>query len=213
MFRSLMTVAFAAPLFACHVGNGVLAEVEREVEPFNAVEVGSGLRAEIVVGESEAISVSLEADANLVGDIQTVVQGKCLKIRLPLGFYRPARPAVAYVRVPSLRALGAVNGSSVRAQGINAKAFSLSASDQSLVEIFGETEFLVLTADGGARVFAKEFLAAQADLTVSGGSYVEVTVQQEVKIVATDGSRLRVAGSPSRNLGQQQEGGAQVTFE
>lgn len=214
MKRVIVAAALLGSACTTIVGSGREMEDERSVASFQSVRVANGLKATVIIGEAQ--SVVVKGDDNIVPELQTVVEGGALIVKMPdrVTFSSSIGVGVT-VTVPSLTGLQASGGSVVTASEIEAERFSLTASGGSVVSytgtsnrlevdasggsvltLVGETDELVLSSSGGSVHKGKALDSRIAEVSASGGSSLTLAISERLKLSLSGGSVLRVKGRP-----------------
>ncbi len=197
------------------------ANVEmRPVEAFKAIEVSSGIDLYVSFGKT-ALAVSAK-DADSRNAIKTSVENGVLKIGYDWKERRGNtiggnRQLKAYVGFETLEAIDASGGSNVFVEGfiqslklvINASGGSdfkgkvavqnlvVDISGGSDVVISGEAALANIDASGGSDFKGFGLQCQTAEIKVSGGSDIEVSVSQALVAKASGGSDVRFKGTAS----------------
>lgn len=179
-------------------GNGHIKEEQRQVEEFNAVEVGGGVHVDITVGRERRVTVT--ADENLLPLIKTRVKGGVLHLERETEL-RTTKPIKLTVVTPTLERVGASGGVVMNVQAAANKRFAVDGSGGAKIDLRGvDAEQLDLELSGGveAKVAGK---ARSARLELSGG--VDLDAQgldvETARINASGGVTARLAVSKAIN--------------
>lgn len=197
----LCTLALTIALMACSFGgllagpaetirgSGVVASESRPVQEFDAILL-SGF-GEILLDLGERPSLRVEAEAELLPYLETVVEGRQLEIRTRRGFrLQPTRPVRYHITMPDL--------DSVRISG---------SGDLQVVHV--DVDRLDLSISGSGDIQIGRLLAERLGVDISGSGHVEVeggeVGRQEIRITGsgecfTDGmasseARVEITGS------------------
>jgi hypothetical protein len=216
LFALLFCVALFSAACAQKTINDPNAE-KRTVNTFHGISVGGGIDLFLTQGdESVAVSAS---ETKFRDRIKTEVKDGILKIWYDHnGFnvdWNGNRKMKAYVSYRTLDMLHGGGGSDITVDGIlKAAKFSLNvsggsdfsgkvqmgdlqleASGGSDVEISGTAATLEINASGGSDVNGYELIADRCNIDVSGGSDVDITVNQELTAEASGGSDISYKGT------------------
>lgn len=198
-------------------GSGYVVSETRPVPAYSSLEVHDGLSASLTVGPR---SVTVRADDNLLPYLETFVRGDTLVVRERPGISLYRSHVQVVLTNDVLRGVDATGGSQVTAEataspsfallasggsdvvvdGLSAGELTLDASGGSQVQASGAAANLILDDSGGSQVHARSLVAQTADLEVSGGSFLEVTVVAHVTGEASGGSHVTVYGRPTGHL-------------
>lgn len=204
---------------------------DREVPAFSAVYVSAGMRADIAVGPQKPVHI--EANADLLPLIETVVEDGALKVRFRRDtHWIDARGEVRLtIQTPQLHGVGASGGSIVRAQftradgatvqasggsqihvrGADATKISAQASGGSILELSGSADSLSLQLSGGSQLHGRDFSARNADVQQSGGSEAELKVTGNIHGALSGGSQLHATGGARTTVAT--SGGSEVRID
>jgi hypothetical protein len=170
-----------AVVAACTTGSGNLVTETREVGEFDRIEVSSGIAVELFIEAGSPVQVTTHFDDNLQDNIRTEVVDGTLIIEADGSFTVTGSGRMVEVEVPSLTALAASGGASVKGVG---------AVDQ-----------LAVQADGGSLVDLSELVVQGMTVDVSAGADLDVTTESSIEGEVSGGASLTVNGDPAtRNL-------------
>lgn len=189
---------------------------EFDYKGFTVVETGYGIDVKIV--QSQAYSVALFADPDIMDSIVIEASGRTLRIGRRWEFFlRPwGRKARVEISMPTLEGLGASGGSHIdvvmegsageviaRLSGGSSLAGSISAdtlevrgSGGSSAELAGRSRLLRLSGSGGSRFRMAGFPSRELDADLSGGSSVDGSVSDSLTVKASGGSHVIYHGEP-----------------
>jgi hypothetical protein len=206
------------------------ASQDRDVPAFDSVSVSAGMHATIEIGPARP--VHLEADAQVLPLIETVVDGKELRVRFKEAGHRDGfREVTVTIQTPQLTGVSGSGGSIIRAsftragkssiqasggseidaRGVDAGQLSVQGSGGSILQVAGRADTLELQMSGGTRFRGRDF--AVRDLTVegSGGSEGRLQATGKVNGGLSGGSQLHVRGKATARVST--SGGSQVEIE
>jgi hypothetical protein len=189
----------------------------RKVSGFHGVQVSGGIDLYLSSG-AEAVSVSA-ANTNIRNHMITEVENGILRIHLEKN-WRPddSNPNMkAYVSVSNLDKLEASGGGDIiilheittgnldvhlsgggNMEGkLNADHLVIKQSGGSNVKISGNVKDLNVDASGGGNLDCYDLITDYASIHASGGSNSEITVNKELRVVASGGSDVYYKGRAS----------------
>jgi hypothetical protein len=194
----------------------------RKVESFHGVEVSGGIDVYLDQSDAPAVAVSAADDEDR-DRIKTVVENGILKIYFKkpdswLSVSWGNRQVKAYVSVKQLDILRASGGSdilireslncqnlSIQLSGgadckgkIQAQELRIAASGGSDAILEGQVNQLKVQASGGSDVKGFGLVCNIANLSASGGSDIQVSVQKEIIADASGGSDIYYKGDPAK---------------
>jgi hypothetical protein len=187
----------------------------RQVSGFHAIDVSGGIDLYLSNGPE---SVAISASSNSVRDhIKTEVEDGTLHIFMEKNWSRGIGSGhmKAYVSLPELKSLEASGGSDVFLQNqitagdlqirlsggsdlkgkLNANHLAITQSGGSDVNLSGNVQNLQVEASGGSDLNGFDLVTDYASLNASGGSESHLTVNKELKIVASGGSDVTYKGA------------------
>ena len=190
---------------------------KRNVTGFQGIEISNGIDLYLTDGPE---SVSIYSSNNSIRDkIKTEVKGGILKIYLDNEDRRvPDNTHMkAFVSVNGLKSLSASGGCDVYLQNelkadhldvrlsggsdlkgkLTANELVMTQSGGSDVDISGTVKNLELNASGGSDLKGFDLVSDFASLIASGGSDCRLTVNREIRVMASGGSDVHYKGSAS----------------
>ncbi len=161
------------------------AQESRSVSGFNAVASAGPFNVHIKMDGNE--SVKVDADADVISDIETVVEGNTLKIRFKdhEWRHRNIHKAEIYVEAKSLNSLLNSGSGSVQVDGtISAGDFKavLSGSGNISTVVKAESLHAVISGSGSIKLSGS---TGEADMVVTGSGEIEGKGLKAESIVAT----------------------------
>jgi hypothetical protein len=191
------------------VGNGVYREEVRPVAEFSAVSVNDGLEVRVASGSAQR-TLSVSGDENVIEHVKTRVidQGgtPTLVVETDVAHFMATLPLLVSASAQDVVSVAAARGSHLEVSGAAGAEFTVTAGSGAAVTLAGAGgERLVLTLEGGegggASLDARSYIVNEAVAELSGGSFAQLHVDQQVTGNAREGSTLVNVG----------EGACQVT--
>ena len=231
MIKYCFFIGFLFTLASCHniTGSGNMVSNDRTVPNFTSVKVNNGIRLYITSGE--ALKVNVEADDNIIDDVETKVEGEELVIRFSDDFNFQNTNITVNVVMPLVKRIGASGGSSIssknqlpktdamiiKASGgstinvdVDARTLDLESSGGATLKISGRSQLVSVEASGGASVNTYELLAETANLKASSGATVKAYASVNVDAGASSGASINYKGNPSGNIKKNESSGGSV---
>jgi Putative auto-transporter adhesin, head GIN domain len=182
--KRLVFILFAAA-FLSGAAINASAQESRSVSGFNAVASAGPFNVHIKMDGNE--SVKVDADADLINDIETVVEGNTLKIRFKdhEWRHRNIHKAEIYVEAKSLNSLINSGSGSVQVDGtISANDFKavLSGSGNISTAVKSESLHAVISGSGSIKLSGS---TGEADMVVTGSGEIEGKNLKSESVVAT----------------------------
>lgn len=180
------------------VGSGVAASKAWDVANFNALQIGSTFRAEIVKGD--AFKVTTTSDDNVVEHIRIVKDGMTLKVALESGkSFQLKTPLKVEITLPVLESLdlgGAsratlkgsrtekefrlkIEGASTVDGSIDVASADFALSGASTATLKGSAKTARISAGGASHLKLRDFVLNQGPVILNGASTAQVTVRTE----------------------------------
>jgi Putative auto-transporter adhesin, head GIN domain len=191
----------------------------RQVSEFHGVEVSGGIDLYLSSGPQ---SVSVAAATNEIRDhIKTEVVDGILRIHLENNWYHgwgnPKMRAYVSIADPRLQKLESSGGGDIYLQNqiaagdltvglsggsdlkgkINANHLIINQSGGSDIDISGTVQSLDVKASGGSDLAGYGLVTDYVTLNTSGGSDVRLTVNKELRVMASGGSEVSYKGTAS----------------
>jgi len=171
--KKLRYFILSAALISMAAINASAQGQSRSVSGFSSVASGGPFNVHIKIDGNE--SVKVDADANIIDDIETVVEGSTLKIRFKDREYRhrDIRKAEIYVEAKSLNALTNSGSGSIKVDGTisggNVKVI-LSGSGNISTGVKGDDLQAVISGSGSIKLSGS---AGDAKVVVTGSGEIE----------------------------------------
>ncbi|MCX6278919.1 MAG: DUF2807 domain-containing protein [Bacteroidetes bacterium] len=219
MFASLflgMTSLFAGCNFrgGIHGDGNVLKEV-RKVSSFDGIDVSGAF--EILLKQGATEEVVVEADANLLPVILTVVEGNTLKIETKKSVNHVTSMKV-FITVKDLKRIdvsGAVDIQtesrisvpelSIDASGatdskleIAVQKLRLDCSGASKIKFSGSATDVNMDLSGASDIFGFDLLAETYDLQISGAGNAQINVSKKIHAEISGAGSVKYRGSPTQ---------------
>lgn len=218
LFFTLLTVVLllSSCIMAPVQGSGNVVSETREVRNFEEVEVCCGMR--LVLTQGDETQLTLEADDNILPQIETVVRGGALTVRFRTNVtffnFRLSQPATVYLQMPMVHGITISGGGSLETERIETDRVTLEFSGGSrgmIGDLQGENVDLV--ASGGSQVEIATVAVDTVDAEVSGGGRTTInggTVTNQ-RVVASGGSRYLAAAVEGENANLEVSGGGEAS--
>jgi hypothetical protein len=190
---ALLAVPACSALAPTVVGSGNAKTEQRTVGDFTRVRVGTAISATVVVGP--AVSVSVTADDNLLGNVKTDVTAGRLTVEIQ-GATMPRTPVTVTITVPSLEGAEATSAATVTATGVNANSFSAAADSAATLVVRGNATSVDVNASSAANADLGGVPAQTATVKAGSAGRATVNAQQSVSGSVESGGVVRVEGNP-----------------
>jgi hypothetical protein len=191
----------------------------RQVSGFNAIASSGPFNVHIKLDGTEGVKV--DADSNIINDIETVVEGNTLKIRFKDRDHRRyeqnVHKAEVYVSAKSLNALVNSGSGSTNVDGvINADDFKVvlsgsgsvntsiksgelhaTISGSGSIKLNGSTGDAKIMISGSGQVEAKNLKTESANVVITGSGNVYVKAEKSVSAHITGSGNVEYSGNAS----------------
>ena len=214
-----LTLTLLSVMLLSMVAINASAQESRQVSGFDAIASGGPFNVYIKIDGTE--SVKVDADANIISEIETVVENHTLKIQFKhhgnWREYNNIHKADVYVTAKSLNALVNSGSGSMKVDGmINANDFkvilsgsgNISASVKSdglravisgsgSIKLSGSARDADFTITGSGQIQARELKTETAKAGITGSGDVYVTAEKSVSAHITGSGNLDYSGNAS----------------
>ncbi len=218
MRKLLLMMAIVGLMVGCEYksGSGTLVKQTRNVEAFRGVSVGGGFDVEIRKGSPA--KVEIEADDNLIDDIEVTVSNGQLKISVVDGVSFNDADMKVFITADELTkisssasakivaldvlesdeniSLKASSGSSIQAT-LNAPASTADASSGAEILVKGRTKSFEAESSSGASVKASDLLSENTSAKASSGATTDVHASVKLDASASSGGSITYRGEAS----------------
>ena len=227
----LAALLFTLSLMAQRTFNDPNAEI-RDVKGFKGVTVATGIQLYITQDASEAVAISAES-AELKARVKTIVQDGVLRIffentGLKFKFKYLKKNVKAYVSIATVEKLEVSSGAYMQVEGtiksdkllleahsggtfkgdVEASLLSVEHESGSVVKISGTAGKIDVDGSSGSDLSGYALVTEKANVKVSSGASVKLTVNKEVTAKASSGGELVYKGNASRNDVHTSSGGS-----
>lgn len=187
--KRLAYILFSVALFSVSAINASAQGQSRQVSGFNAISSSGSFDVYVKLDGNE--SVKVDADEDIINDIETVVEGSTLNIRFKEHGYRRHHNGRAniYVEARSLNALTNSGSGSIKVEGtINAGNFkaTLSGSGDISAGIKSDELHAVISGSGSIKLWGS---TGTANFVISGSGEIDG------KKLKTNSSMAMITGS------------------
>lgn len=172
-------------------GDGNLTKEEREIENFTKIDVSGIFDVEVYVGEDPTLELS--ADQNLIRYIKTKVKRGTLYIYSKENI-SPREDLEVIITVPKLEQIECSGMNNIVATGIDVDNFEIDLSGAGSVEIEGRSQKLKVDISGAADLSAKNFIAEDVLIDVSGAANAEIYAEESVNADVSGAGNIELYG-------------------
>jgi hypothetical protein len=188
-------------------GSGVVATEPRDATGFNDVLLsGSG---EVVVEQTGAESVAVEAEDNILPLLETSVKNGVLRLGVKEGVSIHTTKPIRYrITAKSLSAIGLSGSGSLRARGVNAERFAVQISGSGSADLEGRADNVELRISGSGACNAESLSAETFRVIVSGSGDATVNASDRIDATISGSGTIRYLGDP--RISQQVSGSGRI---
>lgn len=196
-YRALAGLAIIVLLTSCTLatrqGSGHVISETRVVQDFDQVEVCCGMKLMLTQGKESQLR--LEADDNILPEIETLVRSGQLTVRFRSNFgpfnFRLSQPVTVYLQMPMIHGVTISGGGSLTTEAV-------------------ETDHIALEFSGGSQGAIKNLQAQTIDLVTSGGGQTTIdTLEAEtLALDVSGGGRVTFNGGTVTNQRVTTNGGS-----
>ena len=218
MKKILLVVLLVGSMVSCRFtsGSGDIVTSTRNTGSFTGVSAAGGFEVEISIGSFYKVVV--EADDNLIEDVETTVEGGKLKIRMREHLNVRNAHLKVFITAPSLTSIqssasadiningklsedetirfNASSGSSITAT-VDAPGIEADASSGAEIDLDGRTKNFDAESSSGASVDAGKLLSETTKASTSSGASVEVHASVQLDAKASSGGTVKYRGAAS----------------
>lgn len=213
-------------------GNGNVQTEKRNIaEKFTKISVNRGI--EVVVEQSDAVMVEVEADQNLLSHITTKVENGTLVVSSDENIYS-AEVEIVHVKMPIIDGLESTSGSNIKSKGVlksASDATNIRVASSSGSEIEANLEFDSINAEStsgstitlsgkalkirtatssGSNISAQSLIANEVNAEATSGSSNDVHAAVKLVAKASSGASIDYSGTP-KNISKEETSGGSVS--
>ena len=226
MKNLLIGIAVLCFFSACsyRTGSGNIVTEKRNTGAFTGVNAAGGFNIEIKNGP--AVEVTVEADDNIIKDIETEVSGGQLRIRVKANNLSDAHLKV-FITAPEINkinvsagadiivkdglksaeeiSLNASSGSKITT-AVDAPGISADASSAGDILVSGRTKTFTVESSSGSSVKAFQLLSENTVATASSGASADVHASVSLQANASSGGNIKYKGGGTTKINQSSGG-------
>lgn len=221
ILTSILSILMLSCDFALNIkegtkGNGNVITVNRTISSdFKQIKVSQGL--ELYIIQSDAVTLSVEADENLHDLIKTEIENNILKIYTSENIKSAASKKII-VNAKTISSIKATSGSSVYTANtikddeielsatsganmsldITTQQLNCKATSGSSINLSGTTNLLNAQASSGSRIKATDLIANTSIIKASSGASVSTNTTKELTASASSGGSVDYSGEPEK---------------
>lgn len=174
-------------------GNGDFASEQREIDNFDRLDLSGAFLVKVKIGNSTDLKI--ESDRNLLKYIKTVVKGNTLEISSKKDL-RPKKKIVIYITTPELNDVSVSGANDLFVNGLKNDEFFVNLSGAGSVNVEGETDDLQVSISGAANLNAKDLIAENVSIDISGAADAEVYANESLNATVSGVGNVVYYGNP-----------------
>ncbi|MBC2845771.1 head GIN domain-containing protein [Winogradskyella flava] len=221
VITSILSILMLSCNFSMNLGPGVdgdrnVVTMDRTISSdFESIKVSQGL--DLYITQSNAVTLSVEADENLHDIIMTEVENGVLRIYTKENIRRAASRRIN-LDISDISAIKATSGSDVFSTNtievddlelnctsgadieLDVKTNTLNAhsTSGSDIKLSGTTTLLIAEATSGSDIKASNLKAQTSKVKATSGADISVNTSKELTARATSGADIRYSGNPKK---------------
>lgn len=230
MKNILLVVLSICLLQSCEVktGSGNIERQDRKLNEFHSVHVGGSF--DVVIRHGNNYKVTIEADDNILEDIETDISGGRLKIEYRDNVNISNADVKIYVETPELTSVNASASADVKVEGVlssgktlkfhasssasveaevDAPAVEADASSSGKITLKGHTKDLDTQASSAGEIEADELLSENTKAQASSGASINVHASLKLNGQASSGGSINYRGDPT--VSRQESSGGSIS--
>jgi len=221
IITSIISILMLSCNFSMNLGEGVdgnknVVSVNRNISSeFSSVKLSQGL--DLYITQSNDISLSIEADENLLDLIMTEVENDVLRIYTTENIRRAASKKIM-LNISDISVIKATSGSDVYSTNtievddlelsttsganmkidVNTQTLNCHSTSGSDIRVSGTTDILIAEATSGSDIIASNLKAKTSKVKATSGADISVNTSNELTARATSGGDVRYSGNPEK---------------
>jgi hypothetical protein len=225
----LLTTGIALITVGSLFAKDAQSEQNRKVATFSGIEVSGGIK--VIFSQGDQQSVVVKTDKDVQEKVKTEVDDNVLKIYFD-SWKNRSNDVTVTIYMKDIKSLSSSGGSSIESTkpivagnlnidlsggskiDIEVKAIEISGelSGASELKLKGAAGYLNISSSGASKCQSVELTVAKANISASGASSIEVSVDKEIRASASGASNIRYKGNP-QIVKEDESGGASISKE
>jgi hypothetical protein len=175
------------------VGSGLIKPKPRTVREFKEIELHADGIMHIQQGAFD--SLTIQADDNILEDVESKVEDRCLKITTKPGVQiSPTQPITYNVTVQDLNKLTVVGSAKVFVSNIDSASLTVNLHNNSNVTISGKTLRQTINIEDSGIYDAKKLTSQETTANIQNQGQAYVNVSNHIEANVKDDGRLEYVG-------------------
>jgi len=218
---SIISLIMLSCNFSMNLGKGIdgigeVISIDRTIsKDFNEIKVSQGL--DLYITQSNEVSLSIEADANLHDIIMTEVENGILRIYATENIRRASSKKImlSFETISSIKAtsgsdvystntievadleLKCTSGADIKLD-VKTETINCSSTSGSDIKLIGSTKYFKAAATSGSDINAAKLQSETAEVNATSGADVSINTSKSLTAKATSGGDIRYSGNPEK---------------
>lgn len=174
-------------------GSGEVITEEREIEEFSGIEVSGAYNINIIVGETNSLSITAE------DNLQKYITSEVVNDKLIIENTRnilPKRKIIIEISTTDLEEIISSGISNIYAERIDEQNFYVELKRAGVIELFGKVEMLEADISGAALLDSRELYARFVDIDIDGSARAEVYISEKLTADLSGNGSIDYYGDP-----------------
>lgn len=195
---------------AGRTGSGNVMRSQREVPPFDAIEIDSCVDVDVRFGSSQGVEI--EADDNIHDIVKTHVHGSVLILDIE-GSLSTNNTIRALIQLPTpLREVVVQGSGDALVQGVDQEQLSLYVRGSGDIRVDGKVQSLRARVQGSGNMKLRRLVAHTADLAIQGSGDIKAHVSSSVSAQVLGSGDIYILGEPPQRH-TRVRGSGEIEFE
>jgi hypothetical protein len=200
MFRVAVLTVLAGPLTplalaADITGSGRSVTERRDVAAFHGIALSAPAHVDVARGGAEAVSIT--ADDNVLGEIETVVENGVLQVRVrPTVSLRTRNPIRVAVTARQLDSIAIAGAGDVNAPALAAPRLAVRLAGSGGARLGGKADELDASLSGSGGLDAARLESRRAQVALSGSGQATVWAREALRVRIAGSGGVRYYGDP-----------------
>lgn len=174
-------------------GSGDRAEVTRDLEDFNSVELAVACEATVRVGPQPAVTLS--GDEDLLSHVTTTVHRGRLVVGLDDN-YRFRHELRVEITAPRLVAVALQGSGDVKIEGVDSANFTVSVDGSGGIVALGAVDRLEASISGSGDLRLHRLVAQEASISIEGSGAARLNAERALRYRIDGSGDVSYVGSP-----------------
>ena len=192
-----VTTALVAAAFGLALEAGAADRRESRNVGGEFTAIGLSAPVTVHVAQGSAGTVELQGNDAALADLETVVEGSTLKIRLKKEVHRWNHKVEVRVSTPRIDALAIAGSGDIHAPSITGESLRVSISGSGDVKVGGKVSGLTANISGSGDIRAGELEAQRVSVSIAGSGDATVRARETLSVSVAGSGDVRYYGDPA----------------